>query len=139
MSQNIFRAIIQGPKDAETAKKVVKITIYLLLFSAVVTFVFSVAGFFKKSDIAPVQYMLDPFALIDVGLMLILAFFIYKQHLWAAITLVGYQFLSSYVVYSETGHIPSAIIALKILLFISTARGIYLLKKQVQNPETSNA
>lgn len=139
MSQNIFRAIIQGPKDAEMAKKVVKITIYLLLFSAVVTFVFSVAGFFKESDIEPVQYMLDPFALIDVVLMLVLAFFIYKQHLWAAITLIGYQLLSSYVIYSETGHIPSAIIAIKVLLFISTARGVYLLKNPAERPEISNA
>lgn len=139
MSQNIFQAITQGPKEEKTAKTVVKITTFLLVFSAVFTLIFSVAGFFQTSETELIQYLLDPYAMIDVVLMFVLAFFIYKLHLWAAITLIIYQLLSSYVIYSETAHFPSAVVALKLLLFISTCRGIYLLNKQAKELKASNA
>lgn len=130
MSQNLIQAILGGPKEPEIARKVVKLTTYVLVITAIISAIFSVAGFFLEGKGQAMQYLLDPWALVDVLISLILAFFIYKLKLWAGIAIVVIQVLSAYLIYTETGHIPSAIVLFKFILFVSACKGIYLLNKQ---------
>ena len=129
MAQKLIQAIFSGPKNKENALKVVKITSCFLLVSAIITAGLAVAGFYWSSDNEVIEFFLDPSGLIDVGIILFLAYFVYKLKLWAAIVLIVYQLLSSLVVYLEMGHIPSGMVILKLALFISTAKGIWLVNK----------
>jgi ABC-type microcin C transport system permease subunit YejE len=137
MSQNLFDALFQGPKDVVMANRVVQVAVYVSLFMALVTAIVAVLGFYQTSEDPHIQYFLDPWMSIDVVLMLFLTFFLYKRKLWAAICLVVYQIINVVVVYIDLNRLPGALFILKMALFVSAATSIHLINKEKESPAST--
>jgi hypothetical protein len=130
MSQNFIEAMFQGPKDIATAQRIVKVTVYVSLFITLLSAGFAIAGFYQTSSDTQLQYLLDPWSLIDVFLMLIFTFFLYKRKLWAAIGLVVHLLLNLIILYVDLDKLPGVIAVCKLALFISASRSVYLINKE---------
>ena len=130
MSQNFIEAMVQGPKDIVMAQRIVKVTVYVSLVVTLLTAVFAILGFYQTSKDAALQYLLDPWSLFDVLLMLVCTFFLYKRKLWAAIVLAIHQLLSLIILYIDLDKLPGAIALLKLALFVSAVRAVYLINKE---------
>ena len=66
------------------------------LISLGITLIFGAVGFFAESDDEVLNYFLDPWLMVDVVLMAIMAFFIYKKSRTAATLMFVYFVLSKF-------------------------------------------
>ncbi|WP_298445766.1 hypothetical protein [uncultured Ferrimonas sp.] len=139
MSQNFMEALFQGPKDVVMAQKIVKVAVYVSLFIAIFTASFAIAGLYQTSSDTTWQYIMDPWSLFDVFLMLIFTYFLYKRKLWASICIVVHQVLNLVIIYLDLGRFPGAIAMFKLILFISAIRAIRLINQDVKNHNVENA
>jgi hypothetical protein len=135
MSQNFIEVVTQGPKDIESAEKVIKISVYVTVIVALLTVGLAIAGFYQSSNDPKLDYLLDPYSLLDGILLSIFAFFLYKRKLWAAIALVLHQTAGFAVLWIEFNKFPGVIPIFKIILYISAIRGIYLINS-INSPVT---
>jgi hypothetical protein len=133
MSQSFMEAVLKGPKDLDMAQKIVRVAVYVSLAVTLLTAILAVIGLFQTSSDPTMQYLLDPWALLDVALMLLFTFFLYKRKLWAPIALVGHQVLSFVIVYIDLSQLPGALGIFKLLLFIAAIRAVYLIKTESQH------
>lgn len=139
MSKNFMEAIFQGPDNLEIAQKIVNTAVGVSIFIILLTATFSIVGFYKSSSDATLNYLLDPWMLIDVFLMVLFTFYLYKRKLWAPIALVVHQLLGLVVLYIDLGQFPGAIAIFKLVLFVGAIRAIHFINKNTEIINIENA
>ncbi|MCL1134113.1 hypothetical protein [Shewanella hafniensis] len=82
------------------------------LISLSITLVFSTIGFFTQAENATLNYFLDPFLMIDVVLMAVMAFFIYRKSRIAATLMLFYFVLSKILQWSDLGNVQGLPLAI---------------------------
>jgi|GEM_PF-2372181 hypothetical protein len=138
MSQNFIEAMFQGPKDLIMAQKVVKVTVYVSLVITLLTAALAISGLFQTSSDPTLQYLMDPWSLFDVVLMLVFTFFLYKRKLWAPIALVVHQVLSLLIIYIDLNKLPGMLAIFKLVLFISAIRAVHLINNESKKVDEPN-
>ncbi|WP_120510313.1 hypothetical protein [Photobacterium salinisoli] len=136
MSQSFILAVFQGPKDVVMAQRIVKVSVYVSILMIVMSASLAIAGFFQTSSDARVQYILDPWMLIDVFLLGVLTFFLYKRKLWAAIVFLIYHLVNSIIIFIELERFPGALGFLKLILFMAAVRSVYMINKESKKDKT---
>ncbi|TLY50335.1 MAG: hypothetical protein E6K53_10810 [Gammaproteobacteria bacterium] len=113
--------------DRDSCEKAIKNGGYATLISAAITAVFGILGFFVESSDHDLSYMLDPWILADVVLMVILAFFIFRKSRVAATLLLIYFIASKVLMWVEMGSPKGILVSIIFFLYYLTAmRGTYL-------------
>ena len=98
-----------------------------VLISLGITLIFGAVGFFAESDDEVLNYFLDPWLMVDVVLMAIMAFFIYKKSRTAATLMFVYFVLSKFTQWYELGSFQGLPMALVFIYFYFNAmRGTFL-------------
>jgi ABC-type proline/glycine betaine transport system permease subunit len=93
-----------------------------------------VLGLLIQSEDEELNYLLDPWALIDVAVILILAFFIFRKSRVAATLMVVYFVIGKLVMWYQIGKPQGLIMMLVFLAFYSTAmRGTFLWHAKYRN------
>ncbi|WP_027253992.1 hypothetical protein [Photobacterium halotolerans] len=138
MSQSFISAVFQGPKDIVMAQRIVKVSVYVSILMIFISATLAIAGFFQTSSDARVQYMLDPWMLIDVFLLGVLTFFLYKRKLWAAIVFLIYHLVNLIIIYIELERFPGALGFLKLILFMAAVRSVYMVNKDSKEEKADN-
>lgn len=109
------------------------------LISLSITLVFSLIGLFTKSENKSINYFLDPWLFLDVMLIAILAFFIYKKSRTAATLMFGYFLLSKFLQWYELGSAQGLPMALIFMFFYFTAmRGTFIWHSKYKNQDMEN-
>lgn len=104
------------------------------LISLGITLVFSTLGFFTQSDNESINYFLDPWMMVDVVLIAILAFFIYKKSRTAATFMFIYFVLSKVMQWVDLGNVQGLPLALVFMYFyFNAARGTFLWHSKYKN------
>ncbi|MGI2169103.1 hypothetical protein ACROAE_02690 [Shewanella sp. MF05960] len=139
MSQKFFEAVIQGPNNIESANHIIKTTTWVSIFVIAITAAFAIFGFFQASTDETLNYLLDPWLLVDVVLMSIFTFYLYKRKLWAPIALAVHQLFGIVIMYIDLEKFPGVIVIFKLLLFVGAARSIYFINNYQVTAEVENA
>ena len=104
------------------------------LISLGLTLVFGIIGFFAQSDNEVLNYFLDPFILVDVVLMAIMAFFIYKKSRTAATAMFIYFLGSKLIQWYDLGNVQGLPMALVFLYFYFNAmQGTFIWHSKYKN------
>ena len=78
-------------KDRESCERAIRNGGIAALVSGGITAVFAAIGlFYQPTDAVQATVLFDPWMFVDVGLILLLAFFIFRKSRVAATILVGY-------------------------------------------------
>lgn len=105
------------------------------LLSLVITLAFSCFGFFVKSDDETLNYLLDPWLLVDVVLLAIMAFFIYKKSRIAATLMFIYFVVSKITLWYELGAVQGLPLTMIFLFFyVNAMRGTFVWHSKYKNP-----
>ena len=104
--------------EIEKAAKAIKGGWVAALVSAAITLVVTILGATGTADLG---LNADWYMLVDVGLLLILAFFIYKKSRIAATIMFGYFLLAKIFIIVETGQFQGFIMAFVFLFFYGNA------------------
>ena len=108
------------------------------LISLGITLIFGIIGFFAESDNEALNYFLDPWLMVDVVLMAIMAFFIYKKSRTAATLMFVYFVLSKIIQWYELGSLQGLPMALVFIYFYFNAmRGTFLWHSNYKNQNVS--
>lgn len=104
------------------------------LISLGITLIFSTIGFFTQSDDETLNYFLDPWMLVDVVLIGIMAFFIYKKSRIAATLMFLYFVLSKFTQWYDLGSAQGLPMALIFMYFYFNAmRGTFVWHSRYKN------
>lgn len=120
--------------DRESCKKAIRNGGAAALVSAGFTAIFGIAGFFTSSSDKEINYFLDPWILVDVAFVVVLAIFIFKNSRIASTLLLAYFIFSKIYIWIETGKpsgIPMAIVF--IFFYFTAMRGTYLWHSKYKN------
>lgn len=127
--------------DRQSCEKAIQNGVIAVLISAGITAIFGVAGFFANSSDSALNYLLDPYILIDVFLMLVLAFFISRKSRVASTLLLIYFVLSKIDTWLTIGEPKGLLISILFFLYYFTAmRATYIWHskhKKKANSETT--
>jgi hypothetical protein len=105
----------------EKCENAIKAGAYAALISMVITLIFSLIGFFYQSADQELNYFLDPWLLVDVALMAILAFFTYKKSRVAATLMLVYFISGKLIMWSDLGEVRGIPMTLLFLIFYARA------------------
>lgn len=104
------------------------------LISLGFTLIFSSIGFFTQSDNETLNYFLDPWLMIDVVLIGIMAFFIYRKSRTAATLMFLYFLLSKLIQWYDLGSVQGLPVSLIFMYFYFNAmRGTFLWHSKYKN------
>ncbi len=140
---NIFKndpesVFVLGTQKA--CEKAIKYGWIAATVSAVFTLILAVLGFFIHSDNQILQYALDPWLLVDVVLIAVLAFFVFKKSRTAATILLIYFILSKIMEWMDTHSFSGGGIALIfILIYFNAMRATYIWHSRYKNPPQQEA
>lgn len=96
------------------------------LISAGLTAAFAVAGLFLSETGTAADYFLDPWMLVDVVLVVVLAIFVFRKSRIASTTLLVYFVISKIIMWIELGRAPGLFMTLVFAYFYANAmRGTY--------------
>lgn len=113
--------------DRESCEKAIRNGGIAALVSAAITAILGVLGFFTQSSNADLNYLLDPWILLDVGLIVVLAIFIFRKSRVASTLLLVYFVASKLIMWIDLGAPKGFLVAMIFLLYYFTAmRGTYL-------------
>ena len=113
--------------DRESCEKAIRNGGIAALVSAAITTTFGVLGFFTQSSNADLNYMLDPWILLDVVLIVVLAIFIFRKSRVASTLLLVHFVASKLIMWIDLGAPKRLPLALIFLFYYFTAmRGTYL-------------
>lgn len=107
------------------------------MVSASLTALLAGVGLFKQPSDAKLDYFLDPWLFVDVGLLLVFAFFVYRKSRVASTILVIYFLAGRILLISELGAAASSgtLLAIVFFLFYVTAmRGTYIGHRAYRTP-----
>lgn len=114
-------------KDEKSCKRAIRNGVIAALVSASITLLFAVFSFFVTSEDKTLQYLLDPWILVDVVLLLVLAFFVYKKSRTASTILLVYFIASKISTWYDLGEVRGAAISLIFFLFyLNAMRATYI-------------
>jgi len=123
--------------DRASCEKAIRNGWVAALVSAGVTALLAGVGLFKRSSDAKLDYFLDPWLFVDVGLLLVLAFFVHRKSRVASTILVIYFLAGRILLISELGAAASSgtLMAIVFFLFYVTAmRGTYIWHRSYRTP-----
>jgi hypothetical protein len=114
-------------KDRESCAKAIRNGGIAAMISAGITSIFGLAGFFTNSSNQALNYFLDPWTLIDVVLIVMLGFFVFRKSRIAATLLVIYFVSGKLMLWASLGKPTGLIVSLVFFLYYVTAmKGTYL-------------
>lgn len=119
----IFRSLWPKITDVESAKKARKQGLFVFGFSIVVT-LFCVLLYMLDSPVAGI----DLWALIDVAIVVLIMWGIYKMNRFAAITGLIFYILEQTITFQEGGT-AYIITAVFVVMLINTIRGVFAYHK----------
>jgi hypothetical protein len=98
------------------------------LFSAAITGLFAMAGLFVRSSDPGLKRAMDPWALADVALIVVLAAYVFRKSRVASTLLVVYYVLAKLAIWSEVGTSPAGFLLpiIFMLYYVTAMRGTYL-------------
>ncbi len=113
--------------DRESCARAIKSGGIAAMVSAAITGVFAVAAFFTSSSDKSLNYLLDPWLLVDVVLIVVLGIFIFRKSRVAATLMVIYFVGSKLLMWAEMGEPKGLLVTMLFLFFYVTAmRGTYI-------------
>lgn len=114
-------------KDRESCERAIRNGRVAALVSGGLTAVFAAIGlFYQPTDAVQATVLFDPWMFVDVGLILLLAFFIFRKSRVAATILVGYFVATKLWQWSAFGEPKGWLLALVFVAYYVTAmRGTY--------------
>lgn len=125
--------------DRESCKKVIRNGGIAALISAGFTAIFAVAGFFLKPSNQQLSYFLDPWLLVDVWLLLLLAVFVFRKSRLASTVLVLYLVASKVFLWIDLGAPKGVIVSIIFFAYYATAmRGTYIWHDKYGGDETES-
>lgn len=105
------------------------------LVSFTFTLIGAVSGFFIQGSDAASNFFLNPWLMIDVVLIAILAFFIYKKSRIAATLMFGYFLFSKISMWYDLGTMQGFPVALIFIYFFFNAmRGTFIWHSRYKDP-----
>jgi hypothetical protein len=114
-------------KDRTSCEKAIRNGGIAAMVSAVITAIFAGIGFFTGSSDKELAYILDPWMIIDVVLIVILGAFIFQKSRVAATLMVVYFIVSKAIMWYEMGRAQGVFMSIIFFLFFVTAmRGTYI-------------
>ena len=124
-------------EDRESCTQAIKNGGIAALVSAGLTGILAIGGLFVSPEDETLAYVMDPAALFDVGLLLLLAFFVFRRSRVAATLLLGYFVASKILIWTETGMMSGFIVTMIFfLLYANAARGTYLWHSRYRDDRT---
>ena len=113
--------------DRASCEKVIRNGGIAGLVTAGITAVFAVIGLFTQTANTDLNYLLDPWMLVDVVLILILAYFVFRKSRVASTMLFVYFVASKIIMWIEVGAPKGALMAIVFLLYYGAAmRATYI-------------
>jgi hypothetical protein len=113
-------------KTPETCLAAIKNGWIAGLVSIALTLLVVTIGMLSNSDDSRLSYFADPMMFIDIGLMIVMVFFIYKKSRVAATCMFLYFVLSKYIQWTDLGDVQGLPMALIFMFFYFNAmRGTY--------------
>jgi hypothetical protein len=119
--------------DRESCEKAIRNGGIAALISAGVTAIFAIAGFFVTSTNTTVSYFADPALLIDVFLLLVMAFFVFRKSRTASTLLVTYFALSKIIQWFEIGPQGIFLSVIFFLYYLTAMRATYVWHSSYRN------
>lgn len=96
------------------------------MISAALAAAFGIAGFFTSSTNATLNYLLDPWILLDVALLVVLGVFVWRKSRVAATLLLVYFIASKLMMWAELGKAQGVFMTIIFLYFYANAmRGTF--------------
>ncbi len=113
--------------DRESCETAIRNGGIAALFSAGITTVFAVIGFFVQTSDADLGVLLDPWLLVDVAVILLLAVFVFRKSRLASTLLLIYFVSGKIYLWAEIGAPRGIFLAIIFFLYYFTAmRGTFL-------------
>ena len=113
--------------DPESCAKAIKTGGIAAMISAALTGIFGIIGLFTSSSNKNLNYLLDPWILVDVALIIVLGIFIFRKSRTAATLLILHFVSSKLIMWSDLGEPKGLFMSLIFLFFYGNAmRGTYL-------------
>lgn len=113
--------------DQESCAKAIKNGGVAAMISAAITGVFAVSAFFTASSDKNLNYLLDPWLLVDVVLIIVLGIFIFRKSRVAATLMVIYFVGSKLLIWIAMGEPKGLLTTIIFLLFyVNAMRGTYI-------------
>jgi hypothetical protein len=113
--------------DRESCAKAIRNGGIAAMISAAISSAFGVAGFFTSSSNKDLNYVLDPWLLVDVALIVVLGMFIFRKSRIAAMLMVVYFAGSKLLMWAEIGEPKGLLMSLIfLLLYVIAMRATYI-------------
>ncbi|HQR20385.1 MAG TPA: zinc ribbon domain-containing protein [Burkholderiaceae bacterium] len=113
-------------EDRASCEKAIRNGAFAAMISAVLAAGFGLAGFFTSSTNATLNYLLDPWILLDVVLLVVLAVFVLRKSRVAATLLVVYFVAAKLMMWAELGKATGLPMTIIFLYFYANAmRGTF--------------
>ena len=120
--------------DQESCVKAIKSGGIAAMISAAITGAFAISAFFTSSTNKGLNYMLDPWILVDAVLIVLLGIFIFRKSRVAATLMVIYFVGSKLLMWIEMGEPKGLLMTMIFLFFYVTAmRGTYIWHSKYRN------
>ena len=129
MSSNNKKSLWDSFKinDEESCAKAIRNGGIAAMISAAITGVFGIAGFFTSSTDKDLNYLLDPWILVDFILIVVLGIFVFHKSRIASTLLVIYFVGAKLFMWFELGTPKGLFMAIIFFLYYVTAmRGTYI-------------
>ena len=97
------------------------------IISITLTLIIMLVGIYSNSENETLNYYADPNLILDIILMVVMVFFIYRKSRIAATCMFLYFIVSKYIQWTDLGEIQGVPIALIFtLLYFNAMRGTYI-------------
>ena len=117
--------------DRESCERAIRNGGVAGFISAGITAIFSVIGFFIQSSNADLNYLIDPWTVVDAIFVFFLSIFIFRKSRVASTLIFIYFTVSKIIIWIEIGVPKSFIISIIFFLYFTTAmRGTYIWHKK---------
>jgi hypothetical protein len=127
-------------EDKESCAKAIKNGGIAAMISAGISALFGIAGFFTSSDDQELKYVLDPWILVDVVLIVVLGIFVFRKSRVASTLLFIYYTAGKCFQWYELGKPSGLLMAMIFVLYYFTAmRGTYLWHSKYRLAEAAPA
>ena len=122
--------------DQESCEKAIRNGGIAALISAGVTAIFGILGFFIQTD-GDLGYLLDPWILLDVVFVIVLAICVFRKSRVASTVLFVYFIISKVIMWMDPGAPRGIFLSIIFFLFYLTAmRGTYAWHSKYRDPAT---
>lgn len=126
--------------DRASCEKAIKHGVIAAMISAGITALFAMTGFFTSSTDKDLAYILDPWLMVDVVLIIVLAVFILRKSRVASTLLFIYFIMSKAMMWYEMAAPKGLFISIVFFVFyLNAMRATYIWHKRYKNIETTTS